>query len=277
VIETIGCDDAGWVEAVAGALGVDGDGVIVVEGVLGQGDIERGVEELERAYEAHRHAVGERRLSEAGERGVVRVPMLYRPWFYGLFEVPEVIAAVDRIIGPTAVCHLQNGFVNRPDLQDRRLSTTFQQSPHQDFPRYLNGFVASVNTFFALTDFTAENGATRVLRESHQRPTPPGREEFEAGSVPVSCSAGAMVVFDSTLWHAAGSNDSAGTRYAVNHQWTRSYFKQQIDYVRAVGDDVIETLPVRTQQMLGWHTRVVTSMDEYYRSPEQRLYRSGQG
>jgi ectoine hydroxylase-related dioxygenase (phytanoyl-CoA dioxygenase family) len=33
----------------------------------------------------------------------------------------------------------------------------------------------------------------------------------------------------------------------------------------------------RTQQLLGWYTRVVTSLDEYYRSEGDRLYRKGQG
>ena len=33
----------------------------------------------------------------------------------------------------------------------------------------------------------------------------------------------------------------------------------------------------RTQQLLGWYTRVVTSLDEFYRPADERLYRSGQG
>lgn len=86
-----------------------------------------------------------------------------------------------------------------------------------------------------------------------------------------------MLVFDSTLWHAAGENRSERNRIAINHQFTRSFFKQQIDYVRALGDGVVTRCPPRTQQLLGWYTRVVTSLEEYYRPPEERLYRSGQG
>jgi ectoine hydroxylase-related dioxygenase (phytanoyl-CoA dioxygenase family) len=86
-----------------------------------------------------------------------------------------------------------------------------------------------------------------------------------------------MVVFDSTLWHAAGDNRSGRDRMAINQQFTRSYVKQQIDYVRALGDEVVEAQDPRTQQMLGWYTRVVTSLDEFYRPADQRLYRSGQG
>jgi ectoine hydroxylase-related dioxygenase (phytanoyl-CoA dioxygenase family) len=86
-----------------------------------------------------------------------------------------------------------------------------------------------------------------------------------------------MIVFDSTLWHAAGTNISDHDRLAINHQFTRSFIKQQIDYVRALGDELVLSQAPRIQQLLGWYTRVVTSLDEYYRPAEQRLYRSGQG
>jgi ectoine hydroxylase-related dioxygenase (phytanoyl-CoA dioxygenase family) len=86
-----------------------------------------------------------------------------------------------------------------------------------------------------------------------------------------------MIVFDSTLWHAAGANASGRDRLAINHQFTRSWIKQQIDYVRALGDAGVEAQPPRTQQLLGWYTRVVTSLDEFYQPAEQRLYRRGQG
>jgi len=100
---------------------------------------------------------------------------------------------------------------------------------------------------------------------------------LRANSIPIVCPAGSMVVFDSTLWHAAGANTSGKDRLAINHQFTRSYIKQQIDYVRALGDDVILSQRPRTQQLLGWYTRVVTSLDEYYRPETERLYRKGQG
>ena len=86
-----------------------------------------------------------------------------------------------------------------------------------------------------------------------------------------------MFVFDSTLWHAAGANISGKDRLAINHQFTRSYMKQQIDYVRALGDGAVAAQRPRTQQLLGWYTRVVTGLDEFYRPEQERLYRKGQG
>ncbi len=93
----------------------------------------------------------------------------------------------------------------------------------------------------------------------------------------IECAAGSMLVFDSTLWHAAGVNTSGKDRLAINHQFTGSYIKQQIDYVRALGIQAVLEQKPRTQQLLGWYTRVVTSLDEYYRPGQERLYREGQG
>ena len=70
---------------------------------------------------------------------------------------------------------------------------------------------------------------------------------------------------------------SGRDRMAINQQFTRSYVKQQVDYVRALGDETVRAQQDRTQQLLGWYTRVVTSLDEFYVPSEQRLYRSGQG
>ena len=86
-----------------------------------------------------------------------------------------------------------------------------------------------------------------------------------------------MILFDSTLYHAAGFNCSGSDRFAVNHQFTRSFFKQQMDYSHALDEAVIAQLPARSQQLLGWYTRVPKSLDEYYQPKEQRLYRAGQG
>src|SRR5205814_887387 len=134
-----------------------------------------------------------------------------------------------------------------------------------------------VNIFFAGDASTDANGGAIGVPKGHQRTAAAQADERETQAVAVECPAGSMIVFDSTLWHAAGANMSGRDRLAINHQFTRSWIKQQVDYVRALGDNVVKAQPPRTQQLLGWYTRVVTSLDEYYRPAEERLYRKGQG
>ncbi|HEU0316944.1 MAG TPA: phytanoyl-CoA dioxygenase family protein [Solirubrobacteraceae bacterium] len=263
----------GWVDDAR--AGVRRDGYAIVEDVLGADLLERTRAAM---YEVQRRIVadlGPERLARAGELGVLRLMLGYDESFCRLLELEEVLAVVDRTVSSTAVLHLQNGLILPPapagEAPDR-----FQTSFHRDFPRHLDGYLASINTFLAIDEFTAENGATLLVPGSHQRPDSPTRDELEA-AIPSVCPAGSMIVFDSTLWHAAGANRSGRDRLAVNQQFTRSFIKPQIDYVRALGDEAVLRQPPRTQQLLGWYTRVVTSLDEYYRPAAERLYRGGQG
>ena len=216
-----------------------------------------------------RERVGEAALRRAGELGVVRAPMLASDAFFRLLETPELLEIVDAALSPAAILHLQNGFVLPPATPGDEVR--FQRQFHRDFPRVLNGFVCSINTLIAVDEFTAGNGATLVIPGSHQTHDPPDT----SAAIPVECAAGSVVVFDSTLWHAAGRNATAQDRCAVNQQFTHSFFKQQLDYVRVLGEERILRQPPRTQQLLGWYTRVPESLEQYYR--EERVYRSGQG
>jgi ectoine hydroxylase-related dioxygenase (phytanoyl-CoA dioxygenase family) len=228
------------------------------------------------AQRSIRDDVGEGRLTRAGELGVLRLMLAYDDHFFQLLELPQVLEIVDSTVSETAILHLQNGLI-LPSLPAGAVPETFQTTFHQDFPRHLNGYLASINLFFAIDDFTETNGATLIVPGTHQQADRPTPEYLNMNQVPVVCPAGSVLVFDSTLWHAAGANVSGADRLAINHQFTRSYIKQQIDYVRALGDGKVLAQQPRTQQLLGWYTRVVTSLDEFYRPAEERLYRAGQG
>jgi ectoine hydroxylase-related dioxygenase (phytanoyl-CoA dioxygenase family) len=251
-------------------------GVAVVSDVVDDSFLASTRDAMYRVRELIRAEVGEERLRRAGELGVLRSMFAFDPHFFAFLELPEVLAVVDATVSETAVLHLQNGFV-LPSFPSGERPQSFQGTFHRDFPRHLNGYVASVNTLFAIDEFTAENGGTIVVPGTHQRAERPDDAYLSARSIPVEAPPGSMLVFDSTLWHAAGANVSGRDRLAVNHQFTRSFFKQQIDYVRTLGAETVLAQTPRTQQLLGWYTRVVTSLDEYYRPAEERLYRAGQG
>jgi ectoine hydroxylase-related dioxygenase (phytanoyl-CoA dioxygenase family) len=240
--------DRDWLRACGRA--VRDQGYCVVESVLSAGGIERARQAMYRAQRAIVAEVGAARLERAGEVGVLRLMMKFEPALLGFLELPELLAVVDAHLSPTAILHLQNGFILPPSTRQ----DVFQFRFHQDFPRVLNGYPMSINAFFALDYFDASNGGTWVVPGTHQRGSRPDDAHLERAKVCVECRAG-----------------------AINHQFTRSYVKQQIDYVRALGDDAVTRLPPRSQQLLGYYTRVVTSLDEYYRSGDERLYRAGQG
>jgi ectoine hydroxylase-related dioxygenase (phytanoyl-CoA dioxygenase family) len=265
--------DDDWLPACL--LALDVSGCAVVEGVLSHDFLERTREAMYRVQEAIQAEVGKERLDRAGELGVLRLMLKYDPLFFEFLEIPEVLAIVDATVSETAILHVQNGLL-LPSFEGGT-PQVFQTRFHRDFPRILNGYPMSINTLFAVDEFTTDNGATFLAPGTHQKQGRPADWFLERHSVPAQCPAGSVLVFDSTLWHAAGDNMSGKDRLGLNQQFTRSWVKQQIDYVRALGDEVVEAQKDRTQQLLGWYTRVVTSLEEFYRPPESRLYRSGQG
>jgi ectoine hydroxylase-related dioxygenase (phytanoyl-CoA dioxygenase family) len=265
--------EADWLENALDALKYAGAAIIT--DVLDAPLLERIRTAMYMAQKRTLEEVGQERLDRAREVGVMRVMLSYDPVFAELLELPELLAVVNSTVSETSVMHLQNGLILPP--YDGALGDILQYTFHMDFPRYMDGYVASVNTMFAIDQFTAANGGTLIVPGSHQRPGRPRQRYLESAAKPVECPAGSMFVFDSTLWHAAGRNTTDRDRLAINHMFTRSFFKQQIDYVRALGDDFVLSQPPRTQQLLGWYTRVVTSSDEYYRPTDERLYRAGQG
>jgi ectoine hydroxylase-related dioxygenase (phytanoyl-CoA dioxygenase family) len=265
--------DGDWLPVALEALRVAG--CVVVTDVLPPVLIARARPAMYEAQERVRAEIGQQRLDRAGEVGVVRIMPRYDPFFLELIALPAMLALIDGSVSDTAIIHLQTGLILPPwrDSADG----AFQHTYHRDFPRHLNGYLASVNIMLAIDPFTAANGGTLLVPGSHQRARRPEQHYLDAAAEAVECPAGSMIVFDSTLWHAAGRNMTGADRLAINHQYTRSFIKQQVDYVRALGEETVLSQPPRVQQLLGWYTRVVSSLDEYYRPPEERLYRAGQG
>jgi ectoine hydroxylase-related dioxygenase (phytanoyl-CoA dioxygenase family) len=268
------CHEEDWLARTAEAVRYVG--CVVVEGAFDDAFLEDTREAMYETQSRIRAHVGEERLARAGELGVLRLMLAYDQHFLAFLESPEVLGIVDELLSDTAILHLQNGLI-LPSYEPDEVPEVFQTSYHRDFPRYLDGYLASVNVFVAVDQFTEDNGATLLVPGTHQLAERPSDDHLRSNAVPAICPAGSLLVFDSTLWHAAGPNTSGRDRLAINHQFTRSFFKQQVDYVRALGDEVVVAQPPRTQQLLGWYTRVVTSLDEYYRPADERLYRSGQG
>ena len=176
-----------------------------------------------------------------------------------------------------------SSFTYRMDSSFRRFRWTIVP---EDFPdelpprlpaRTSNGYVASINCFLAIDEFTVANGGTIVVPGTHQLPE---QTIAMTTSTPTLCRSSvpwidACLRLDAV---ACGRCQRVGSgRLAINQQFTRSCFKQQVDYVRALGEGPYSRQQSRTQQLLGWYTRVVTSLDDYYRPAEERLYRSGQG
>jgi hypothetical protein len=154
---------------------------------------------------------------------------------------------------------------------------SYLHNVHRDVRTHGGDFRFMLNMLVMIDDFTLENGATHVLSGSHRETGKPDEDRFRAQSDRLVGPAGSIVLFDSNLWHSAGSNVSDATRAALTLSFSRAFVKQQMDYPRFMGEDYGRAISPAMRQLLGYEAMTPTSYEEFYRPRERRLYRDDQG
>ena len=119
-----------------------------------------------------------------------------------------------------------------------------------DFFPFPPGYEVQCNTIWAMTDFTAANGATRVIPGSNHYED---RREFthadcEAAEMP----AGSVVFYNGSVYHGGGANTSNATRYGINITYARSWLRQEENQYLAVPHDVARTFPEDLLRVMGY-------------------------
>lgn len=155
--------------------------------------------------------------------------------------------------------------------------TNYGHRIHVDSPRWVPGYAFNVGVMWALDDFTDDNGATQVLPGSHHSPTTPSPELFDRHCVPLTCAAGSMILFDGRLFHRAGHNRTDAWRHALTMNACRSFMKQRFDWVRFVPAPIADALSPQARRIIGFDTRLPSSLEEFFLPEERRLYKPGQG
>jgi hypothetical protein len=168
---------------------------------------------------------GREAMSSIGEGDTARALLAYDPAFLDLAGDPRVLAICERMLGSHFILNQQNGVVSPPAGAGHR-----QASYHRDLPyqHLVTSRPLALSALFCLDEFTADSGATFVLPASHRLEAFPDDALVEKAEQQVMAAAGSFIVFDSMLYHRAGSNRGAAPRRAVNHVYSLPILKQQI-------------------------------------------------
>lgn len=200
-------------------------GYSVVAGVLSESELEITRTKLDEIYELQVKEIGgEEHLREINDANIVRLLLAYDDYFLKLATNPKVLAIVERLLGDYYIIVQQNGIINPPGLEN------YQISWHRDlsYQHFVSTRPLAISALFCVDDFSENTGGTHVLPGSHKSEAFPSQEFVEKNQYCVTAKAGSMLVFDSMLYHRAGSNCSALNRRAVNHLYTLPFLKQQI-------------------------------------------------
>lgn len=111
---------------------------------------------------------------------------------------------------------------------------------------------ARLQIMLALTDFTAENGATHVIPGSHKWDDDRAPKEDE--TVRAEMQAGAALLWLGSTYHGGGANDSDAPRRGMSIGLDLGNLRQEENQYLAVPQEIVKTYPERVQQLLGYQT-----------------------
>lgn len=109
----------------------------------------------------------------------------------------------------------------------------------------------AINVMWAITDFTAANGATRLVPGSHQSgryPDPSATYETVDAEVPAGCA----VAWDVRTWHASGSNGANAPRIGITTIYSAPQFRQLQNFPLALKPAAQAGLSDAMRELLGF-------------------------
>jgi hypothetical protein len=213
---------------------LDDDGFALLPGILAEADIggyqsriaELSALERGRAGDEFTQEPGADRLGNLVNKG---------PLFDTCFTHPRVLAAVAYVLEADLKLSSLNSRAALPGQGHQALHVDWlAQSPSQEYQ--------VCNSIWLLDDFTADNGATRVVPGSHRSRQVPGQvlddpEARHPREVQLIAPAGTVVVFNGHLWHGGTRNRTTSPRRVMHGFFTRRQNPQQTDQEQNIGPE----------------------------------------
>ncbi len=106
------------------------------------------------------------------------------------------------------------------------------------------------NSMWALTPFTAANGATRLVPGSHRRGNPEYGGAYE--TVAAEMAPGDVLIWEGALWHGGGANTTAQRRTGVAMNYCAGFIRQQENQQLGLDPERIRSFPPRLRELVGY-------------------------
>ena len=126
------------------------------------------------------------------------------------------------------------------------------------------------NSMWALTDFTEDNGATRVISGSHLADhSPTYGQHYD--STAAAMSRGSVLVWHGSLWHGGGANQTAQARVGIAMNYCAGYIRQQENQQLGLQPALVRIFSHRLQELVGYgiYQGLIGHIDK--RSPAELL------
>ncbi len=231
------------------------NGIAVLTGVLSRQEVHRMrlavLREADAAREAGGRLAGDTSI-DTDEHTVRLFDLVAKDAiFRELLEHPISMDLVSHVLGPKV--RLSNfsahitGPGSRPD--GMRADQGYVTSPWPAWP-------LAVSIIWAIDQFTAENGAPRVMADSVRYGHGPEWGMPYPEAEPLVCPPGSVIVMDGRIWHQNGANTTENIqRIGLSAHYVRPYILPEVEWHDVVPPDLRETMTPGLREMLGFGTR----------------------
>jgi ectoine hydroxylase-related dioxygenase (phytanoyl-CoA dioxygenase family) len=126
------------------------------------------------------------------------------------------------------------------------------------------------NSMWALTEFTEENGATRIIGGTHVADCSPNYGQHY-DSIAAEMPKGAVLIWHGSLWHGGGANRTDQRRIGIAMNYCAGYIRQQENQQLGIPPALVRTFSPRLQELVGYgvYSGLIGHIDK--RSPMQLL------
>jgi Phytanoyl-CoA dioxygenase (PhyH) len=109
---------------------------------------------------------------------------------------------------------------------------------------------AGLQTIWAVTDFTADNGATRVVPFSHgmRRPPRPGAD-LDQYAKAVEMPAGSVAFLNTRMWHRRGENVTDSERVGISEPYVAQWLDPVATWHTPMKQSIWDLMPARVQEL----------------------------
>jgi ectoine hydroxylase-related dioxygenase (phytanoyl-CoA dioxygenase family) len=224
---------------------IEQDGYTILEGVIDHGLLDAIREDLER-IEAEQGIKPAQNLFE-GTRTVRIYNLLARGEIYGRIPVHEaVLPLVERVLDRGCLVSSLSSISIDPGEAAQPIHADDQLIP---LPKPHVALIC--NTMWAVTDFTADNGATRLVPGSHRADRSPAPFEGVA-SVAAEMPKGSVLVWHGSLWHGGGANASARRRVGIAMNYCAGFMRQQENQQLGIPLEIARGFSPRLRKLCGF-------------------------
>jgi len=223
------------------------DGCVVIDGVLDRTTIDRVRGEMAPHVEATQYGADEFDGFRTKRTGML---VARSPTSRDGIMNPSVLDLAGRVLSQASVFQLHctqiievgPGSAAQPIHRDQWAFDFFP------FPK---GYEVQCNTIWAMTDFTEENGATRIVPASHRLdhcPDPKGKYE----TMPAEMKRGSVLVWHGSLWHGGGANRSSARRTGIAMNYCAGFIRQQENQQLGIPREIAQSFGVELQRLVGY-------------------------